>query len=124
PLQLLDAGPAFRERKLPDRLAAPQQHVEHDELRGDLGRQLPDAGLGRMQARLHRVEVERSVARDHDLAVERRLRLEQLAERAQLREVAEQWPLVARPEMKLAVDVLEHTAKAVPLRLVLPALTR
>ncbi len=46
---------------------------------------------------------------------------QQLAERAQLREVAEQRPAVARPERELAAVVLEHAAKAVPLRLVAPA---
>ena len=74
-----------------------------------------------MQPHLHRVEVERAVADDHDLAVERRARRQQLAERPQLGEVAEQRPLVPRPERELAAGVLEHAAEAVPLRLVLPA---
>ena len=47
----------------------------------DLSRQAADPRLGRMEAHLHRVEVERPLAHDHDLAVERRLRREQLAER-------------------------------------------
>jgi hypothetical protein len=62
-----------------------------------------------------------AVARDHDLAVERRRRRQQLAERPQLGEVAEQRPLVARPQRQLSTDVLEHPAEPVPLRLVLPA---
>ena len=121
PVERLDARAPLLERQLPDRLAVPDQHVEDDELGGDLRRQLPDARLGRMEPRLHRVEVERAVARDHDLAVERRVRRQQVAERAQLREVAQQRPLVARPERELAAGVLEHAAEPVPLRLVLPA---
>ena len=66
---------------LPHRLAVPQEHVERDELRGDLGGQLADARLGRMQPRLHRVEVEGAVACDHDLAVERGVGRKQVAQR-------------------------------------------
>ena len=47
-------------------------------LRRDLGRQLVDAALGRMEPHLHRVEVEHAVALDHDLAVERGVRRQQL----------------------------------------------
>jgi hypothetical protein len=43
-----------------------------------------------MQPKLHRVEVEHAVPRDHDLAVDRRVRREEIAERPQLGEVAEQ----------------------------------
>ena len=45
----------------------------------------------------------------------------QVAERAQLGEVAQQRPLVPRPERELAAVVLEHAAEAVPFRLELPA---
>ena len=107
----------------PHLLAVPEQHVEDDELGRDLRRQPPDPRLRRMEPHLHRIEVERAVTRDHDLPVERRPRREQLAERPQLREVAQQRPLVARPQRQLAVDVLEHAAEAVPLRLVLPPVT-
>ena len=55
-----------------------------------------------MQPRLHRVEVEDAVAHDHDLAVERRARREELAERRELGEVAKQRARVARPEVELA----------------------
>ena len=48
------------------------EHVEDDVLRRDLRRQPADARLRRMKPHLHRVEVERAVAGDHDLAVERR----------------------------------------------------
>ena len=89
--------------------------------RRDLGGELADAALGRVQAHLHRVEVEDAVARDHDLAVERGVGREEVAERPQLGEVAEQRALVPRPERELAAVVLEHAAEAVPLRLVLPA---
>ena len=47
----------------------------------DLGREPPDPRLGRVEPHLHRVEVERAVAHDHDLAVERRARRQELAER-------------------------------------------
>src|SRR5439155_19702885 len=60
-------------------------------------------------------------AGDHDFAVERRVGREQLADRAQLREVAEERAAVARPERQLPVVVFEHAAEAVPLRLVAPA---
>jgi len=76
-----------------------------------------------MQTHLHRVEVERAVTRDHDLAVERGFRRQQLAERSELGEVAEERPLVARPQRELAADVLEHSAEPVPLRFVLPAVS-
>ena len=46
---------------------------------------------------------------------------EELPERLELREVAEQRARVARPEAKLTRAVLEEAAEAVPLRLVLPA---
>ena len=83
--------------------------------------ELADAALRRVEAHLHRVEVEHAVARDHDLAVERGVGRQQLAQRAELGEVAQQRPLLARPERELAAVVLEHAAEAVPLRLVLPA---
>ena len=117
----LELGAALLDRLLVHELPVPQQQVEGDEKRGDLGGQLADAALRRMQAHLHRVEVELAFARDHDLAVERRVRRQQLAELPQLREVAEQRPTVARPERELAAVVLEHAAEAVPLRLVAPA---
>ena len=90
------------DRLLVHRLALPEQQVERDERRRDLGRQLAHAALGGMEAHLHRVEVELAVARDHDLAVERRVGRQELADRAQLREVAQQRPAVARPERELA----------------------
>src|SRR5206468_11365924 len=74
-----------------------------------------------VEAHLHRVEVESAVPRDHDLAVERGVWRHLLAQRTQLGEVAQQRPLVPRPERELAAVVLEHAAKAIPLRLVLPA---
>ena len=80
-----------------------------------------DAALGGVEPRLHRVEVEHAVARDHDLAVERGVGWEEVAERPQLREVAQERAPVARPERKLASVVLEYAPEAVPLRLVLPA---
>src|SRR5688572_13006593 len=76
-----------------------------------------------MQAHLHRVEVQATFALDHDLAVERRVRRHQLAERTQLGEVTEERTTVAAPERELASVVLQHTAEAIPFRLVLPAVT-
>ena len=73
-----------------------------------------------MEPDLHRVEVERAVAGDDDLAVERRALRHQLAERPELREVAEQRPAVTGPQPQSAAEVLEHAAEAVPLGLVLP----
>ena len=121
PLELL--APLL-ERQLVQLLALPEQDVEGDELRRDLGRELADPALGRVEPELHRVEVELPLLRDHDLAVERGVGREQLPERLELREVAEQRPLVARPERKLAAVVLEHAAEPVPLRLVLPVAGR
>ena len=62
-----------------------------------------------------------ALPRDDDLAVERRLRRELLAQRRQLGEVAQERPRVAAPKGDVAAQVLEHAAEAVPLRLVLPA---
>jgi hypothetical protein len=61
------------------RLALPEEQVEGDERGRDLARELLHPALGRVQPHLHRVEVERSVASDHDLAVESRVRRHQLA---------------------------------------------
>ena len=122
PATRLELGAPLRERPLPDGLALPDEHVEDDVLGRDLGGEPPDPRLGRVEPHLHRVEVERALADDHDLAVERRPRREQLAERPQLGEVAQERPLVPRPERKLVVEVLEHAAEAVPLRLVRPLL--
>jgi len=119
--QLLERRPPLLQRLLVQRLALPEQDVERDELRRDLGGELAHAALGRMEPHLHRVEVEAAAPLDHDLAVDRRVGREPLAERAQLREVAEQRSPVPAPERQLAAVVLEHAAEAVPLRLVLPA---
>src|SRR2546430_1685003 len=75
-----------------------------------------------MQAHLHRVEVELALTLDHDLAVERGVGWQEVSERTQLREIAEQRSSVAAPERQLTAVVLEHSAESVPLRLVLPAL--
>src|SRR5439155_17092487 len=77
--------------------------------------------LRRVEAHLHRIEVELAFACDHDLPVERRVGREQLADRAQLGEVAEERAAVARTERQLPVVVFKHAAEAVPLRLVAPA---
>ena len=114
----LELGAPLLDRPLVHRLSLPEQQVECDERRRDLGGQLLHAALGRMQPHLHRVEVELALARDHDLAVERRVGRQQLADRAQLGEVPQQRPAVARPQRDLAAVVLEHAAEAVPLRLV------
>ena len=84
--------------------------------------ELSHAALGRVQPHLHGVEVEHALALDHDLAVERGLRRQELRERLELGEVAEQRPRVSRPEPKVAAGILEQAAEAVPLRLVLPLL--
>ena len=117
----LQLGAALLDRPFVHRLPVPEEQVEGDEDRRDLRRQLADAALGRMQPHLHRVEVELAVAGDDDLAVERGAGRQQLAERAQLGEVAEERPPVARPQRQLAAVVLQHAAEAVPFRLVPPA---
>ena len=108
------------ERELVDRLAVPEEEVERDEVGRNLGRELAHAALRRMEAHLQRVEVERSVALDDDLAVDSRVRLQFLPERLELREIAEEGAAVTAPEMQLARHVLEDPLKAVPLGLVLP----
>src|SRR5438132_5798895 len=77
-----------------------------------------------MQAHLHRVEVELALTVDHDLAVERGVRWQEVSERTQLREITEERSSVAAPERQLTPIVLEDSAESVPLRLVLPALAR
>ena len=104
-----------------DRLAVPEQQVEDDEVGRDLRGELAYARLRRMQSHLHRIEVEHAVPGDHDLAVEGGVGRQELTERPQLREVAEQRPAVPRPERGLADVVLEHAPETVPLRLELPA---
>src|SRR5512132_2597899 len=71
-----------------------------------------------MEPHLHEIELETSLLLDDDLAVERGVGWQTLAERAELGEVAEERTAVAAPETKRATVVLEHTAEAVPLRLV------
>src|SRR2546427_5933848 len=77
-----------------------------------------------MQAHLHRVEVELALTLDHDLAVQCGVGWQEVSERTQLREIAEERSSVAAPERQLTAVVLEHSAESVPLRLVLPALAR
>jgi hypothetical protein len=122
--EALERRPPVRERLAPQLLSGPHEHVEGDELGGDLSGQLAHPALGRVQAHLHRVEVQDAVPRDHDLAVDRGARGQHALERPQLREVAEQRPAVAGPETQLAAGVLEQAPEPVPLRLVLPAVRR
>src|SRR5207248_4755389 len=95
-------------------LLVPEEEVERDERRRNLRRQLAHAALRRMEPHLHGVEVERAAAGDDDLAVERRMGWEQIAERTQFREVAEKRTPVSRPERQLAAVVLEHAPESVP----------
>ena len=81
---------------------------------------LLDPALGWVEAHLELVELEPAVARDDDLAVQRRLRRQELADLLELGEVAQQRPPVPAPQAQAAAEVLEHAAEAVPLRLVLP----
>src|SRR2546428_3257358 len=73
-----------------------------------------------MKPQLHESEREAPGQRNDDLAVERGVGRELLAERAQLGEVAQQRTAVAAPKTELASVVLEHPAEAIPLRLVPP----
>src|SRR2546430_8476786 len=52
--------------------------------------ELAHARLRRMEPHLHRVEVEHAVAGDHDLAVQGRVRRQELAQGSQLWEIAQQ----------------------------------
>jgi hypothetical protein len=70
------------------RLPLPEEDVEDDELGRDLGRKLAHAALGRVEAHLQGVEVERAAALDDDLAVECRAGRELLPEVAELGKVA------------------------------------
>ena len=117
---VLEGRPPIGERRAPVLDPVPDEHVEGDEARRDLRGQLAHPALRRVQARLHRVEVEDAVTSDHDLAVDRGARRQDVAERRQLREVAQERPRVPRPEPQIAGRVLEQAAKPVPLRLVLP----
>jgi hypothetical protein len=76
---LLQLGAPLLDRALVQLPSLPEQQVEGDEGGRDLRRELADAAFGRVEAHLHRVEVERAVAGDHDLAVERRALRHQLA---------------------------------------------
>ena len=106
------------------RLALPEQDVEHDELSRDLRGQLPDPALRGVQPHLHRVELELALLCDDDLAVERRVRRQELAQLPELREVAQERSPVAAPERELAAVVLQHAAEPVPFGLVLPVALR
>jgi hypothetical protein len=125
PLRLaLELLAPLLEREFVQLLALPEQDVEDDELRRDLGGQFSNPALRGVEPELHRVEVELALLRDHDLPVERGVGRKQLAERLELGEVAKQRALVARPERELTAVVLEDPAEAVPLRLVLPVAGR
>jgi hypothetical protein len=66
----LDVLSPLLEGPVVHRLAVPKKHVEADERRRHLSRQLANAALGGMEAHLQRVEVERAAPLDHDLAVD------------------------------------------------------
>src|SRR5262249_15234194 len=112
---------APRQGLLPDGLALPEQDVESDEAGRRFGGQLVDATRRRMQAHLEQVELEPSLVLDDDLAVECGVGRKPLPDFTQLGEVAKQRPTVPAPERELLAVVLEHSAKPVPLGLVLPA---
>src|SRR3954451_9295087 len=117
---LLELLAALLDRLVVDRLALPEQEVERDERRGDLGRELAHPALGRVEAHLHRVEVELALPGDDDLPVEGRVRRQQFADLPKLREVAKQRAAVPRPQGQLAAVVLQDPPEPVPLRLVAP----
>ena len=99
------------------------QQVEHDQAAPASRRQAWHAALGGMQAHLQRIERQRLADRDDQLAVEREARSGSAAEgRDDLREIAGQ-PL-ARPGHSTRPCRRRdgEAAKAVPLRLELPAL--
>jgi hypothetical protein len=118
--KLLQNGPSFLERALVYGLARPEEAVEGDVARGHLGRQAADPALGRVQAQLQGVEVEPPLALEDDLAVERRARRKERADLLQLGEVAKERSSVPAPDREPSAQILDHSAEAVPLRLVLP----
>ena len=73
----------------PDKIFFPEVGVTKGELVGYY------SGIAELVLpHLHRIEVERPVPHDDDLAVERRLGRQKLAERQQLREVAQERPTI------------------------------
>ncbi len=114
--QSFELGAALPERELPQIPVAFAQHVQEHDRRRDLPRQQLNARGGRMDPQLQRVEVERAVPRDHDLAVEdaasRKLRRQRFEE---LGEVAVERLFVPALDQEL-VPVSKHQhAKPVPL---------
>ena len=103
----LGAGLDIRQGVLRVRRAVPREQVKGDKRGRNLPGQLADPALRRVEPRLHRVEVEDAVPRDHDLAVDRRALRQEVAERRELGEVAEQRARVSRPQPELARGVLE-----------------
>src|SRR5262249_53598555 len=96
-----------------------RDHVECDERRWSLLRQLGDAGGSRMQAKLERVEIEPVRCRDHDLAVHhapgRQPRKKSVV---QLREVAIERSKVATLDEYIGLAAKHQRAKSIPLGLV------
>ena len=77
-----------------------------------------------MDALQQRLEVERAIARDHDLAVEHDPRRQQRRQRPyQLGEVPLERLLVAALQRDLVAVLPQQRAEAIPLRLELPAVT-
>src|SRR5436305_1228417 len=72
--------PPVGERALVDRLTVPQKDVEGDVARRRFRRELANPGLGWMQAHLHRVELEPAVQLDDNLAIQRRVRRQEVTE--------------------------------------------
>ncbi len=104
-------------------LVAQRQQVPRDVRRRHFRRQHAHSRLGGVDAQQQLLEVESSVVRDHDLAVEhaaiRELRLERLG---QLGEVAVERLEVAALRVDLVAVAEDQGPEAVPLRLVQPAL--
>ena len=105
------------------RSSSPSASRSHaTKLAGDCLGEHPDPRGGRVDAQQERLEVERAVTRDDDLAVEHAaLRERRPQRRGQLREVAVERLEVARLRVDLVAVAEDEGAEAVPLGLEQPA---
>ena len=118
----LESRPPLALRDRAQVLVAERQQVPGDEARRRLLGQHLDPRRGRVDAQQERLELERAVARDDDLAVEDAPLGERGPERVgQFREVAVERLQVARLRVDLIAVPEDERPEAVPLRLEQPA---
>src|SRR5581483_4699192 len=117
--------PAIRERRLAQILISFGEQIEEDDRRRSSLREQLDARRGGMNPLLQRVELERAVLYDDDLAVEHAARRQLRAQRVdQLGKVAVERFLVAALNQNFVAVAKHQCAKPVPLRLEDPAVAR